>query len=127
MDNTITPVARVSTSPFPLIVRKIIGTPINGLQQCVIDTDNFLLTIGKVSKLIPLDKGRDAGQNISKFSIDGVEVFSSYDIFTRSTRFFITEAVAKARYQPYSTSNMASFGLSGFLKANPAPMSVATA
>ena len=122
---------RINESQFPLIVRSIIGEPIAGLQQVSIDIDNFNLTVGKVSKLIPIAEGREAGSIVRKYMISGVEVLASYkrgDYKTdpeAGSRFFVDAKLAKELHVPYvaPVSNLA-FGLAGFLKQNKKPITV---
>lgn len=79
-----------------LVVRNIIGEPINGYVRVSIANELFNLIRGVRPQLPYKGQGDQGGNGVRVFTIGGVELCASYDKTSRKTMFLMKTEDAKA-------------------------------
>ncbi len=79
-----------------LVVRNIIGEPIDGYSRVTVSSDVFNAVRGITPLLAYRGQGDQGGNGVRVFDFNGVELCASYDKETRKTMFLMKTEEAKA-------------------------------
>ena len=79
-----------------LVVRNIIGEPIDGYVRVTVSNDVFNAVRGITPQLPYRGQGDQGGNGVRVFSFEGVELCASYDKESRKTMFLMKTEEAKA-------------------------------
>lgn len=82
--------------PIKLVVRNIIGEPIDGYVRVTVSNDVFNAVRGITPALPYRGQGDQGGNGVRVFSFEGVELCASYDKESRKTMFLMKTEEAKA-------------------------------
>ena len=101
-----------------LVVRNIIGEPINGYVRVTVANDLFKTIAGFRPSIAYTAMGDSGGNGVRIFDIDGVKLFSKYNKETAKTTFIMKTEDARAKLvtvaQERATEAKLPFNISSF-------------